>query len=253
MNLSGKSAFFLLLATILTGSFSLCAQSDSAATFSFVRFQYSFLLPGGDFETTFGNSSSLGGALGHKTANNWQFEAEGNFMFGSDLKRKDLLSDIINEAGDVTDSDGELIKLVYDLRGFNFYLSAGKIFNVSEANPNSGILTQFGIGFLQHRIFIDYRDGQVFQLNDEMLKGYDRKHNGFSTKQFIGYQHYGKKNFINFFAGIELEQAFTKNRREYNYDTRSFDTDQKFDFLYGFRFGWSIPIRKRATGEFYYY
>ena len=226
---------------------------DSSEAIPFIRFQYTLLFPSGDFETTFGTSSSVGGALGFKTKSNWQFELEYSFMFGSDLKRKDLLSGIINERGDVTDSDGELIKLIYDLRGHSVFTSIGKLIPFNERNRNSGILVQAGVGFLQHKIFIDYRDGEPFQLREDILKGYDRLHSGVALKQFIGYQHFGRKNLINFYVGLEFQEGFTKNRREYNYDTRSFDKERKNDFLYGLRFGWSIPVRERSSEEFYYY
>jgi hypothetical protein len=110
-----------------------------------------------------------------------------------------------------------------------------------------------GVGYLQHKIKIDYRDGTVYQLSEEMRKGYDRLHTGIATRQFIGYQYFGKRNLMNFYGGFEFNQGFTKNRREFNYDTRSFDKERKFDFLYGFKVGWVIPFRSRETEEFYYY
>ena len=228
-------------------------EVDTAEAIPFVRFQYSYLFPSGDFESTFGSASTVGGAFGYKTANNWQFGVEGNFMFGADLKRKDLLGDLTNERGDITDSDGELIKLVYDVRGYNIFFTIGKLFPINTKNANSGVLTEVGAGFIQHKIFIDYRDGEVFQLNEEMLKGYDRLHNGFALKQFVGYEFFGKRNLANFYLGLEFQQGFTKNRREYNYDTRSFDKERKFDFLYGFRLGWAIPFKRREAEDFYYY
>ena len=253
MNSPFNRKLSLVIICLFVSYFSVDAQVDSASAFPYVRFQYAYLFPSGDFEKTFGNSNSLGGALGFKTKSNWQFELESGFMFGSDVKRKDLLNDIINDAGNVTDADGELVRIVYDLRGFNLFASVGKLIPVFGKNKNSGFLVQAGIGYLRHKIFVDYRDGKVFQLSDEMLKGYDRLHTGLALKQFIGYQYFGSKNLVNFYAGFEFNQGFTKNRREYNYDTRSFDTDPKTDFLYGFRFGWSIPIRQRASEDFYYY
>jgi len=257
-NLAIMKALFLrelLFLSILFSAFSLGAQSrtDSLAAFPLVRFQYSYLLPAGDYESTFGNTNLVGGAIAFKTKTNWQFELEANYMFGANVKRKTLLSGIVNAAGDATDVDGELVRVLLDIRGYTFFASAGRIFPISKTNPNSGILIQGGIGYLQHRIKVDFRDGEVFQLSDDMLKGYDRLHTGVAFKQFIGYQYFGKKNLINFFAGFEFNQGLTYNRRGYNYDTQSFDEDQKFDFLYGFRVGWSMPIRGRASEEFYYY
>jgi len=227
-------------------------DSDSASAFAFIRFQYSLLSPAGDFEKTFGVTQAVGGALAYKTATNWHFEVEGSFLFGGDVKRKDLLSGIINEAGDVTDADGELVKVILDMRAYSLYGSVGKLFPIF-GNQNSGILVQFGVGYLQHRIKVDFRDGEVFQFSDEMLKGYDRLHRGVALKQFVGYQYFGKRNLINFNIGFEFNQGFTKNKREYNYDSRSFDKGQKTDLLNGLRIGWTIPIKERTSDDFYYY
>ena len=223
MIFSRIALLFLLNVVILQGFSQSKNHRDSSESIPFIRFQYAHLLPSGDFEETFDNSNSVGGAFGFKTASNFQFEIEGNFMFGSRIKRPDLLSSITNQRGDITDSEGELVKIIYDLRGFSIFASAGRVFSFKNTNPNSGILTQF-----------------------------DRLHSGLALKQFVGYQHFGRKNRYNFYLGFEFQQGFTKNRREYNYDTQSFDKGQKFDLLYGFRIGWSIPIRERASEDFYY-
>ena len=227
---------------------------DSSASFPFVRFQYGYFFPGGDFEDTYGNTSEIGGALGFKTKSNWQFDIESGILFGTDVKRDDnLLNGIINEAGNATDSDGELVNLVYEIRSLNAFGSVSKIIPISKRNLNSGLILKVGAGYLQHRIKVDFREGQVFQLSDDNLRGYDRLHTGFALRQFIGYQHYGTKNLLSFYVGFEFNQAFTINRRGYNYDERAFDTSTKNDFLNGFRFGWTIPIRSRKSEEFYYY
>lgn len=252
----------ILLILLLLGSTLLIAQNTektneneatSAENIPFIRFQYSYAAAGGDLESRFGNINSVGGAFGYKTKTNWEFEVEGNYLFSRDVRAEGLLNDIINDAGDVIDSDGELVKLVYEQRGLSFYLSAGKVFKLLSANKNSGIFIQGGLGYLQHRIKIDYRDGTVFQLSDEMVKGYDRLHSGIAFRQFIGYQYFGKSNLVNFYAGFEFNQALTYNRREYNYDTRSYDKEQKFDLMSGFKVGWVIPFRSRESEEFYYY
>jgi hypothetical protein len=250
--------FFLLLISLC--ALQLKAQSSDVSKESnepkaegipFVRFQYNYAAASGDLENRYGIIHGVGGAFGYKT--NWEFEIEGNYLFSRNVRAQGLLDDIINSAGDVTDSDGELVKLVYEQRGLSFYASVGKVFKLLSPNPNSGVFIQAGVGYLQHKIRIDYRDGTVFQLSDEMLKGYDRLHSGIAFRQFVGYQYFGKSNLVNFYAGFEFNQALTYNRRQYNYDTRSYDKEQKFDVLSGFKIGWVIPFRSRETEEFYYY
>lgn len=247
----------LLFFSLLFIGFSICTdaqdKADSSQAIVFVRFDYGHYFAAADFEDRFTNSNSVGGSFGYKTASNWMLSVSGGANFSRKVKENGLLDDIINSAGDVTDEDGELVKLIYEQRGLNLFVSGGKIFSIFNSNPNSGIITEVGIGYFQHKIKIDYRDGTVYQLSDDMLKGYDRLHTGFALRQFLGYQFFGPKNLFNFYLGFEFQEAFTKNRRAFNYDTKSFDTEQKVDFLYGFRFGWVIPIKKRSAEEFYYY
>lgn len=242
-----------LIACFFIGISAKTYAQDSTQAFGYIKFQYAHFLPSGDFEKRFSNANSIGGELGIKTFGNWHFSFSGAYLFSNKVKINNLLSDVINQAGDVTDSDGELVRLTYELRGQTYFAKIGRVFRVLSPNPNSGILVNAGVGYLRHRIKIDYRDGTVYQLSEERIKGYDRLTTGIAFQQFIGYQYFGKSNLLNFYAGFEFIQGFTKNRRKYNYDTRSFDTGGKKDFLAGFRFGWVIPFRKRRSEEFYYY
>ncbi len=245
---------FLCLICILfnTNAFSQ-SNTDSSQTIFFVAFDYGYYSISGDWEERFSQSNSVGGAIGLKLANNWQVKISASGLFSNRVKVNGLLNDVINEAGDATDSDGELVKIIYEQRGFNSFIQFSKTIRAFNLNPNSGILLQAGIGYLQHKIKIDYRDGTVFQLEEEDIKGYDRLHSGIATNQFIGIQYFGKRNLFNFYGGFEMGQAFTKNRREYNYDTRDYDKASKVDLYYGIKLGWMIPFKKRASEEFYYY
>ena len=47
---------------------------------------------------------------------------------------------------------------------------------------------------------------------------------------------------LNFLLGIELVQGITQNRREFNFDTRMRDDENKLDLLFGIKFGWTLPF-----------
>jgi len=244
----------LFILGLITIHLSPLMAQDSTQAFGFIKFHYAYFLPSGDFEDRFENANSVGGELGFKSFGNYQLSFSGAYIFGNRVRVNNLLSDVINRNGDVIDSDGELVKLTYELRGQSYFLKVGRIFNeFLSPNPNSGMLVTAGVGYLRHRIKVDYRDGTVFQLSEDRLKGYDRLTTGIAFHQFVGYQYFGKSNLLNFYAGFEFMQAFTKNRRKYNYDSRSFDSGNKSDYFAGFRFGWVIPFRKRRSEEFYYY
>jgi hypothetical protein len=80
------------------------------------------------------------------------------------------------------------------------------------------------------------------QLSNEYQKGYDRMHGGFALNQFVGYHFQSESRLVNFFIGVDFTQAFTKNFREFNYDTQQFDLGSKQDNIVALRFGWMIPI-----------
>jgi hypothetical protein len=75
---------------------------------------------------------------------------------------------------------------------------------------------------------------------------------GFGVHEFIGYFYFGNKRLINFFAGIELAQGFTKSLRGYDYDLRQTDTAMRKDLLYGVRIGWILPLYRKVPQQFYY-
>ena len=108
-------------------------------------------------------------------------------------------------------------------------------------------------GLLQYKTLI-HQDGEdVPLLNGEFKKGFDHLSNGFAISQFIGYFHLADNEPINFYAGFEFHQAWTKNRRDYNLDIKGPDDTLRRDFLFGIRFGWVFPINKRTSNVHYYY
>jgi hypothetical protein len=99
------------------------------------------------------------------------------------------------------------------------------------------------MGLFQHKIRIqDDPQVVVSSLAGDYKKGYDRLTNGLAITEFIGYQHFAKNRLINFYAGIELTQGFTQNRRDYNFDTFERDDAKRFDGLVGFKLGWVLPF-----------
>ena len=51
---------------------------------------------------------------------------------------------------------------------------------------------------------------------------------------------------------LSLMRHLQKNRRAYNFSEKRQDTDARFDSSIGFKFGWMIPIYKRAPKDFYF-
>ncbi len=209
-------------------------------------------LPYGDLKDRFGFNLSVGGNFLFKFRNNWLLGAEGSYFFGDNVN-EDVLSQMKNADGFVIDNDGFPADLRVTERGFNVYLVAGKVFKKLGHNPNSGLITNFGLGYLQHKINLYDAGQKIAAIKGDLQNGYDRLSGGFSMHQFIGYLFLSGNRLVNFIAGFEFYEAFTKSYRGFNYDTAKADTKDRFDILIGFRIGWVLPLYKKGPKEFYYY
>ncbi|MBI5914039.1 MAG: hypothetical protein HY842_01575 [Bacteroidetes bacterium] len=206
------------------------------------NFSYGGHLPGGDLGDRFGGNYSAGLGGDFFTKNNWVVGLHSNFYFGKEVKT-DVLANLRSNEGFIYADDGGVSDIQLRERGLYIGGHLGKIFPVSENNRRSGIRVTVGGGFLQHKIRIQ-DEPQVFvsPLDKEYKKGYDRLTNGFALTEFIGYQFLANNRLVNFMIGLEFAQGFTANRRSFNFDTRSVDSGNRLDLLYGFRLGWTLPL-----------
>jgi hypothetical protein len=240
----------IFVATRLQAQFSV---KDSAINAPMFYITYAYQMNSGDISKRFGSNSSVGGGFQFKTKHNWMFGVEYNYLFGGRVKDEaSILSNISTSDGFVITSSGEYAAIHYNQAGYNMSLKFGKIFPVLNPNPNSGIMVTLQPGFLQHRIKIVNPNNTAPQLEGDYKKGYDEMANGISLTEFVGYYYMGNRRLYSFYAGFEFTQAFTKFRRDYNFNTMSRDTEQKHDFFYSFRVGWLIPLYKRAPAGYYY-
>lgn len=245
---------------IVSGFLQVNAQvnvKDSLVAVPMIIPHVSMHFPVGDLASRFGMNFHLGGSFLYKHRSNWLWGATGTFIFGENVNEPSLLEPILP----VFDRDGRLPSVALGMRGFTIMGQFGKVLPVSnKPNRNSGITLLLGAGFIQHWIHLQTRGGLTPQLEGEYLKGYDRLTNGFCASQFIGYTFLGNKRTLNFYAGFEIIEGITQNRRGYNYDTFQYDGDTKFDLMLGVKAGWIFPVYPRkgkavATKdkEYFYY
>ncbi len=225
---------------------------DSSASFVMLGATFAYQAPGGDMAIRFGNNFNIGGTFQLKTKKNWIFGIDGSFMFSEDVKETEILDKIRTSQGFIIGEDGFYADILLYERGLMFNAKAGKIFPVIGPNPNSGLMATLGVGLLEHKIRIEDKGNKTPQLSEEYRKGYDRLTNGLSLTEFIGYINFSNHRLVNFMAGLEFTQAFTKNRRNYNFDTMMHDDTSRLDLLFGIRVAWIIPFYKRTPKAFYY-
>ena len=247
--------FFTIIAFFVF-SYSIIAQSyqrrGNESGVLLANIYYGAFVPGGDLKDRFGTSFDIGVGTEYITAKtNFIFGASGSILFGSDVK-EDVLANLRNDAGVILSSGG-IANVALRQRGYQARIYGGKLFGISPKNKRSGIRVLVGMGFLQHKIRIQDNGNSVTQLFGEYKKGYDRMSNGLALHQYIGYQVLSKNRLINIHAGFEFTQAFTQNRRSYNWDTMMRDESKRTDLLTGFSVGWALPFYIGEDEETIYY
>ena len=256
-NVRNKERLYLLLFgyCLLFNVYSGSGQNvkDSSLFIPMVKLSYGAQAPGGDLADRFGWSSAIGLNFSIKTKLNFFFGVDGGFIFGKDIKEDGILDSIKTSQDFVINQNGNPSDIRLYERGFTLSVHVGMLFNVWAKNKNSGILVYVGPSYFQHKIKIDDLGHQSPQLVKGYIEGYDRLTAGFGLHEFIGYAYLGSNRLLNFFAGFDLTQAFTKSQRSFNFDTRTSDTRSRFDMLSGLRVGWILPLYSRTPQQFYYH
>lgn len=251
MRIALKQIFFCFIFPFI--SYSQGSIRDSSISMHMAGLGYSFQLPAGDLADRYGWNSMIEGNYAYKLKSNYIFSLNGGFIFGNQMKETTMLDGLKNDEGAILGDDGKYADIRLFERGYHISLTFGKMFSFKKPNPNSGILVMAGPGFIQHKIRIETIGNTVPQLNKEYKRGYDRLTNGVELHEVIGYYHFGNKHLVNYYLGFEFIQAFTKSRRDYNFDTMSKDDKDRIDLLFGIRAGWMLPIYKKAPQKYYYY
>lgn len=242
----------VLLLSFITLSILLSAQNlkDTVITIPFINLSYSPQLTGADFGKRFGLTNNVGLNVGIKTAKNWIFELEGNFLFGKKIKEDSILNFLKTDEGYIIDKYGIAVQVLMFQRGFTESVMVGKIFPVMGSNLNSGIVAKIGAGFMHHKIRIENQDDKVPALTKSNLVYVDRLTMGFSLKQYIGYQHFSNRKLINFNVGLEFTEGFTRGMRDFQFGYGAYK-EKRTEFLMGIRAGWVFPIYRKTPEEFY--
>lgn len=238
----------LLLLIIVFKSEAQLPKTTANRIFNF-QFLYNYHIPSADLKDRFGNFSAVGFGGHYKTRTNWTASLEGNFLFGSEIKELNMFNNLVTTGGFIASSGGSPGNYSVAMRGASFFISGGKLFPLNKRNPNSGLLMNLGVGYLQHKIYINSKESNIPQFDENYIGGYDRFTNGIAFREFLGYGFHSQNRLINFYVGIELMQGFTKNRRGYNYDQMAYDKKDRDDRTWSLRFGWLIPMYLNTREE----
>ncbi|MCH2023133.1 MAG: hypothetical protein MK207_11710 [Saprospiraceae bacterium] len=206
-----------------------------------IDFAYGVHLPLADMAENFIYNFTLSGKVQYILSNNLTFGLVGDYQFADDVKT-DVVFILRDAEGFLIDRFGQLADVQFGQRGFFLGGSISYLIPVFKKYKRSGIEVRFEGGYQQHWVRIEVIGGEVFALSGDYKKGYDRMTSGFAMRQYIGYRHLDKKRLLNFFAGFDIMEAFTRNRRGFNFDTMQEDNKDRIDILLGFRLGVTLPV-----------
>jgi hypothetical protein len=227
-------------------------QDSTISTF-ILHVAYAYQFPGGDMTDRYGNNSTIGTAFSYKTDQNWLWTAEINFIFSSNVKNAgDIISEITTDDGFIIGLDGLYANIRPLERGFTLFGKIGKVIPAFHINPNSGLLFDFGAGYIQHKIRWDVENNSAPQLGGDYKKGYDRFTEGFALSQSAGLFFMGNQRLWNFKLSAEVVESFTKSKR-YNFDTFGGEAGSRLDLFYGIKVSWMIPLYGRPPKAMYFY
>jgi len=230
--------------------FSTFAQKNKQSA---LTFGYTHQLPIGDLADRFGDNSSIGFSFFQEKENNLFYGIEGGYLFSNNVRDTTIFDNITTSIGAIIGADGNYSNVNLMERGFDVHVFFGYAYHPKENNL-SGLYFSGGMGFLQHKIFIDTKSQNVPQLDEEYKKGYDRLTNGFSTKWETSYKYYSQNGKFQMYAGINMTVAYTKNRRSYLFDKMEYTPNTgSWDNLLGINMGIIIPIHRKNEEEFHYY
>tara|TARA_Y100000385_G_scaffold273707_1_gene315891 strand:+ start:594 stop:1325 length:732 start_codon:yes stop_codon:yes gene_type:complete len=241
-----KAILIFLFSTFLNVN----AQDNKQSAFTF---NYNYQIPTADLANTFGNNSAIGASYFSETNDNLFYGIGGNYMFGNNVKDTTLFDNISTSIGGIIDASGHYANINLLQRGFNTHIFVGYAFHFTNNNL-SGIYLSQGVGYMQYQIFIDTKNQNIPQLNEEMKKGYDRFSNGISTKFSADYKYYHKKGKFQISSGVNYTMAYTKIQRAYDFANKEYySSKRKWDQLLGFKLELIIPIHRKNEEEFHYY
>jgi hypothetical protein len=243
---------FVVITLLLLFSTSVFSQgiADTTINVPLISINFAGQKPFGDLKNRFGDNLAIGGSFLFKARRTWVIGVEGNYFFSKNVK-ENVVAQMKTNDGFVIDNEGFPADLRITERGFTSYLVIGKLFPKLGHNPNSGLIVNVGFGYMQHKIKLYDASQKIAAVKGDLAKGYDHLSAGPAMEQFIGYLFLSGNRLVNFIAGFEFHEGYTKSLRGFNYNTGTPDTQQRKDYLIGFRIAWVLPLYKR-TQDFYY-
>ena len=228
-------------------------QALNEAPMLFLNANYAGMVPLGDLADRFGAGFSAGFQVEWMSwPNNWILGIDGQYGFAGKVK-ENVLDFLQDEDGNIVGRDLDISKAFLQQRLVSGKVTIGRLFPLFESNKRSGIRFSLGTGFQMHWIKVNDELRSLAQTEGDYGAGYDRLTAGWLVSEFLGYQHVSLNRRINFYAGVDVGQAFGRSLRTYDYSTMQQDDRTRLDMTLTFRAGWCIPLwTGTGTTDIYY-
>lgn len=249
---TSKGILSLILCSIFalnTNAQSVINLNDNNGTMFELGFEYGFYLPHRDLDAYFGRHNGTGGHFQVLTKKNTYYGGQLQFIFGNQSSI-DVTQVWVDPIDNVYGLNYTFADILTKHRGLSGQLYIGKMIPIKSKRARMGIKATLGVGFLQHKLFIQEDPESFMPQMDKNYKALlDHKTNGISLQQFIGFHYLANDRMANWYVGFDFIEAFTKNRRSFNYDL-GIPTDlDRIDIATGFKIGWILPFYINEKSE----
>lgn len=237
-----------ILIFLLLFSF-LADQSAQSEAKYMIGFGHGAGVPLGDLSDRFGGQfESTLGVYRFGLKSNSLIGIEASIFYGKNVK-EDVFASLRVDNNALLGINGAPSSLLLRERGNSGYLTYEKIFNFGREDSHSGLKVGIGAGVLQHfiRIQDDTQNNSYFQ--GDYIKGFDRFTFGPALKQAIGYHVFNNSYNFNFSLMLEVEEGFTKNIRNVNFDTMMKDDRSRIDVLVNLKAKIYISVASSGSAD----
>lgn len=245
---------FILAISVLMFAATLQAQpvqgpapAPGGGSFLLLRVGGGFYLTGADLAKGFPQFASLPAGLYYKSGKNLTLGVNYTPFWGNKVSYTNLFGDMLGPSGEILDQNGFPTIIRYYMRGNSTTFTVGKLIGGRPGKPGKFEIA-LGAGFMQHYVKMKFDAGRTPQLEGQYAQGYDRLTNGLQLVQHFRW-HYLNPETISLFAGLDISQGFTQNRRSWNFGDFGPDKSRHFDFYTGLSAGIIIPLSLKSQAQ----
>jgi hypothetical protein len=241
-------SMFTFTLSLLSQGLPAPAQTAKSGSYILMKVGGGFYATSGDLAKRYSQFASIPVSLGYKSKSNLSFSLNYSPILGNNVNITGLFGDMLGPTGEILDQNGFPTIIRYYMRGFSAGATVGKIFPAGKSSKHGSFEISAGAGMLQHYIKMQFDAGRTPQLEGLYTAGYDRLTNGLQLSQHFRWQYLNTET-LSVYAGIDVCQGFTQNRRSWNFSEMAAETKVRKDIYFGLSAGIIIPVTLKAAAS----